>query len=125
MNVSTTIIALLVLALCCLGALYQCERDQRVAAEKELSVAIEANEANTKAIQLLNEAQQTNDKAISTLLKDKEDIDHLRRSLNSSIQKLIINNEDFQKWASTRIPDDAVRMFNETSDDSSASSGGN
>lgn len=96
------------------ATLYSCERSERLAVEKELTVVKEVNKTNDEAIKTLKKYQESTNAALAAFIDSKEDIEKLRKSLTASIQKLLTTNEDFRKWFMSTVPVDAVRLYNET-----------
>ena len=96
-----------------LFGLAKCEREGRLEAERAVAVLENVNAENVKAQEKLQEQQLQLDKAVEAFLKDRKEIETLRRELHSGIAKVLQDNSAARDWAGSGINPDFVRMFND------------
>lgn len=122
--VTTYISAGLLVALLCAGALYSCERDRRIDAERSAAVSAETAKANALVQERTDAFREHADKAVVDLVKAKDALLQAKRDTDETVKKLVQANAEFRQWYSSTLPTDAVRLFNETRSASEAERGG-
>lgn len=109
-------IACLALALTAGWFSYQLSTQKKllVKTQSELAVTVAVNKMNEGVISQLEEQKQLQDQTLLALSQNKEEIDKLRKSMVSSLNKVIATNEDFRNWFATRLDINAIRLYNES-----------
>jgi len=104
-NISSALIAALLIACLALASLYTCTRDERDAALQNVAIAIEANKANKETIGALEAEVMKRDELAAAwqeeLTKERKARDDARRELNALLEQ----NESVRGWGSERVPD--------------------
>jgi len=105
-NISSTLIAALLIACLALAFLYKYTRDERDMALQNAAIAIEANKVNKETIDALETEIVKRDELAAAwqeeLAKERKARDDARRELNALLEQ----NESIRDWSSERVPDD-------------------
>lgn len=105
-NISSALIAALLIACLALASLYKCARDERDVALQNAAIAIEANKTNKETIGALEAEIVKRDELAATwqeeLARERRARDDARRELNALLEQ----NESVRDWGSERVPDD-------------------
>ena len=113
-TIQTYVIGALVIVLVVAGYFYKEERVAHQESIKSLAVAVEVNKANEAAIAKYKEFKAAQDKALDKMAESNEAMEKLRKSLTSSVNKLVATNEKFREWFLIAVDSDAIRVYNET-----------
>jgi len=110
-NISSALIAALLIACLALASLYKCTRDERDAALQNVAIAIEANKANKETIGALEAEVMKRDELAAAwqeeLTKERKARDDARRELDALLEQ----NESVRDWGSEPVPDSVWRLL--------------
>lgn len=107
----TPITLLVVLCVVC-GSLYSCERKARTQLQQSYAAMQTVNEANVQTIAELQRWRESLNAAIEQALEDRKALEQLRQELRDDVQQLLKSNAAVREWATTVVPADVVRMYN-------------
>lgn len=110
-NISSALIAALLIVCLALASLYKCTRDERDAALQNAAIAIEANKTNKETIDALEAEIVKRDELAAAwqeeLAKERKARDDARKELDA----LLEHNEVARDWASERVPGAMWRLL--------------
>jgi len=110
-NISSALIAALLIACLALASLYKCTRDERDVALQNAAIAIEANKASKETINALEAEIVKRDELAAAwqeeLAKERKAREDARRELNTLLEQ----NESVRDWGSEPVPDSVWRLL--------------
>lgn len=107
----TPITLLVVLCVVC-GSLYSCERKAHKQLQQSYAAMQTVNEAHVQTIAELQRWRESLNAAIEQALEDRKALEQLRQELRDDVQQLLKSNAAVREWATTVVPADVVRMYN-------------
>lgn len=110
-NISSTFIAVLLIACLALVSLCKCTRNERDIALQNAAIAIETNKTNKETIDALEAEIVKRDELVATwqeeLAKERKARDDAYAELNALLEQ----NENIHDWSSEWVPDDVWSLF--------------
>ena len=110
-NISSALIAALLIACLALASLYKCAHDERDVALQNAAIAIETNKTSKETIGVLEAEIAKRDELAAAwqeeLAKERKARDDARRELNVLLEQ----NESVRDWGSEPVPDSVWRLL--------------
>jgi hypothetical protein len=104
------IIGALAIALGVLGVMYHRTSGELTETRANLSAAVEANRAQSEAIQRLERSIVNTDKVLAEWNTDRTTLAGIRNTTRQAIKEAM-RDETFKTWASSLVPPDAWRVL--------------
>lgn len=113
MKLSNYVTISLIVVLVAIGYFFKLEREANAEARKELSIALAVNQAQEEALAQMQEFKEQQERALAAMADSSAEIAKLRKTVFSSMNKVVATNEDFRKWFVLALDRDAIRLYNE------------